>query len=49
MMQKASYYTTKHYVFTFKNKPFSYQETAFYNRFTSISIAHNPTSSHSSL
>lgn len=36
MMQKASYYTTKHYVFTFKNKPFSYQETAFYNRFTSI-------------
>ena len=49
MMQKASYYTTKHYVFTFKNKPFSYQETAFYKRFTSIFIAHNPTSSHSSL
>lgn len=49
MMQKASHYTTKHYVFTFKNKPFSYQETAFYNRFTSIFIAHNPTSSHSSL
>lgn len=49
MMQKASYYTPKHYVFTFKNKPFSYQETAFYNRFTSIFIAHNPTSSHSSL
>jgi|GEM_PF-1389306 hypothetical protein len=49
MMQKASYYTTKHYVFTFKNKSFSYQETAFYNRFTSIFIAHNPTSSHSSL
>lgn len=23
MMQKASYYTTKHYVFTFKNKSFS--------------------------
>lgn len=49
MMQKASYYTPKHYVFTFKNKPFSYQETAFYNRFTSFFIAHNPTSSHSSL
>lgn len=49
MMQKASYYTTKHYVFTFKNKSFSYQKTAFYNRFTSIFIAHDPTSSHSSL
>lgn len=49
MMQKASYYTTKHYVFTFKNKPFSYQETACYNRFTSIFITHNPTFSHSSL
>lgn len=35
--------------FTFKNKPFSYQETAYYNCFTSVSIAHNPTFSHSSL
>lgn len=49
MMQKASYYTPKHYVFTFKNKPFSYQEMVYYNCFTSVSIAHNPTSSHSSL
>lgn len=49
MMQKASYYTTKHYVFTFKNKSFSYQETAYYNCFTSVFIAHDPTFSHSSL
>lgn len=33
MMQKASYYTPKHYVFTFKNKSFSYQKTAYYNCF----------------
>lgn len=49
MMQKASYYTPKHYVFTFKNKSFSYQKTAYYNCFTSVSIAHSPTFSHSSL
>lgn len=49
MMQKASYYTPKHCVFTFKNKPFSYQETVYYNCFTLVSIAHNPTFSHSSL
>lgn len=39
----------KHYVFTFKNKSFSYQKTAYYNCFTSVSIAHSPTFSHSSL
>lgn len=35
--------------FTFKNKSFSYQKTAYYNCFTSVSIAHSPTFSHSSL
>mgnify|MGYP007053487142 CR=1 FL=1 len=35
--------------FYVQNKSFSYQETAYYNCFTSVSIAHNPTFSHSSL
>lgn len=30
MMQKASYYTPKHYVFTFKNKSFSYQKVRIF-------------------
>lgn len=33
MMQKASYYTTKHYVFNVQKQVFSYQKTAYYNCF----------------